>query len=227
MKRMESKIVEKNRAAEIAKNHCPVIYQEFKSINDCIVPIYLEKDVNKKMNELVNHPTLYYRVREDENNFYIFYMVYHAFDWSDIPIIGVLDSHRHDSESILIKKDKSSGITDWVTVAHYTFNYYPKTPIRLVYINAENHAIFHGSCIRHLKDQIYLRYSKFNLINLDEIDTKEVVRIKKEFKKSLVNFPSGLYDKKLLMQYPKRHSIGDIYDRPERLFSLLEIIKEK
>jgi hypothetical protein len=113
-----------SKEAELAaaKKLCPYIVQEIKDIRDFLTGIMLDTKDNMLavLHESIKHPTLYYRVTEDDRYTYAFYMTFHPFDWSDckIALIRKLDEHLFDTESFCIRCDKFTGIQDVATIHH-------------------------------------------------------------------------------------------------------------
>ncbi len=113
---------------KVAKYFCPRIVQEYKDIRDFLCPVMLDTKENMLsiLHEAIKHPTLYYKVSEDEEYIYAFFMTFHPFDWSDskIALIRKLDEHLFDTESICIRRSKYTGHTNIATIYHHTIKRY-------------------------------------------------------------------------------------------------------
>ena len=212
----------------IAGTYVPTIYQEYDSVFDLISPIRLEsvEKVIENFAEIVSLPTLNFGVREDSEFWYIYYMVYHPYDvsFSPIKIIRKLDSHRHDTEGILLRVQKSTGVTDIITVSHFLFKCARKAQ-RSVVIEANSHAIrpYNGTDLGPRGN--YMVYKLFDLVDLNTLqETGDWERIRSDISKT-ASMPDEQYDN-ILSGSPSGHRInkrGDIWNRPDRLCKSLEL----
>jgi len=228
-------IVKKN-AEKLAVKYRPIIYQEWKDIRDFLTPLILHNSAN--MLEEMKKPTLYYKVMEDGRYWYISTVVYHPWDWSDHPIwfIRKWDSHRHDTESILmrIEKKKSEGLSkkvpkganriDICTVFHSSF-IFKKYSDRQVYIEPEGHGIkpFNPKMLK--EDRNFIRYNKYDFVDWATIKEAEWEQLRKKLKG--VNLPDKQFDGQFKLRFRTKgemnHLPGDNWNRPDVLFRQAKI----
>jgi hypothetical protein len=211
-------VVDSKRALILARKYAPIIYQGWKSILDCIVPVQFgdANDVKSRLFREAEKPTLYYGVREDRYYYYLFYMIYHAFDWSSsrVWLIRVLDSHRHDTESVLFRvhKSKLNGPIDVCTIFHHEFIFEINTDRRVV-IEPEGHGIKPYTKMKPTRN--YLVYQHYEFFDLNTLDRKEWNSWKREFNGA--KMPDEHYDR----AFPRRgHKKGDIWRQPNRVFEI-------
>ena len=220
--------VTKEQSFNLAMHHHPEIYQLYKDpLYDGLTSIQLgdKKNIIKNLNKLIIDPVLYYGVKEDETYYYIFYMLYHPFDWAQCKInfIKNLLSHRHDTEAILIRTHKENKECDLVTVYHKSFKFAKKVefPVKIL-INSCSHAI---SPLKTLKKDNYLFYNNIeNLEDINEWDNKYWDECKKELNKEGALMPDQMHDTFLYLSCISdrrdeyKHKLGDIWNRPDCLF---------
>jgi hypothetical protein len=229
---MSVSIVQGKLAGKLAAKYTPVVYQEFTDIRDCLTPIILDSFMKKHSDDLllaaIVQPTLYYKISEDENWLYCFYMTYHPFDWSNFSIefIRKLDEHRHDTESILMRVAKKStgtvkkGRVDICTVYHKSF-LFENDSDGSVYIQAEGHGIKPFNFNELDKEKNLLRYNSFDLVNWSVIPNNAWATYRKFFS-SKVNLPDEQFDSRMRKRFTRSCKVGDIWHRPDVLFNLAE-----
>lgn len=221
-------VVEPGQAARIANDNRLTIYQKWGQVKDCLTPFLCGKltDEQASVAEWASQPTVYYAVREDETYWYVFNLLYHTFDYSTSTwsIIQKWDSHRHDTEGVLLRVSKETNVADICTVAHSSF-FFRRNSDRRVHVEKGSHAIrpFDAGLVKD--DANYLIYKKYDLVNLLSIDPKRWEEIKAEFRLSGVSAPEDQSDNILrLMTVNRRHKhlIGDIWYRPDMVFIVAE-----
>lgn len=214
-------VKDKSRAMTLADSLCPKIIQEWSKIFDFLSPIQLGSmdEVIARLHSEISKPTLYYSVREDDEHVYVLYMTYHAYDYSlsDIIIVKELDSHRHDSESILIRYNKETQKCDMITVCHNTFKF-ESPSLREVCIERGSHAIRPLSEKKPRGNFITYQPGMIDLFRIEDWDIEYIQRLQKSFHK--VNLPWQQYDERLIGSPSGRmvNKRGDIYHRPNRVF---------
>lgn len=206
------------------------IYQEWESIRDFLTPLILEdiKDEAKHLLRLIKEiekPTLYYKVMEDDIWYYIAIVVYHPWDWSDHPIafIRKWDSHRHDTESILmrVKKKKIKLFprrVDICTVYHKSF-VFKKHSDRQIYIQPQGHGIrpFKPKMLK--EERNFIRYKNYNFVNWANVKKPEWEELRKRL--NGINLPDMQHDTMMKLRFrrdPDNHRPGDNWKRPDVLF---------
>ena len=224
-------VLKGKRAFEIAQKYQPTIYQEFMDVRDCITPVIMEKDLLVyNLLDTIKSPLLYFLASETTTHFYVLYMVYHAFDYSKcgISIINKLDSHRHDTESMLVGIEKSTGFMTLATVSHNSLNFAKDLHKSDVFIEAATHAIYpYDGELFKLK--MVMVYNQYNLDNFGDYTKEELDTLEKGLTASSgVNFPTTMCDNILRLQTTNqsnndlRHEPGDIWFNPERVFRVAE-----
>lgn len=202
-----------DRAEMLAKRFQPIIYQEWKSIKDFPTSLMFddEKTMESNLAWAISDPTLYYRVSEDDDHIYAFYMVFHPFDWSSskIGFIRKLDSHTYDTESFCVRWSKLYGELDIATVYHYSIKkqFCVKWPI--VRIESEGHAIMpYDPEHESINTNNYAVYTKNNvkLCNIDTIPVAQWYQIKKIVNGKGVDMPD------------QQAEHGDMFNHPDKLF---------
>lgn len=244
---MSTELFDEKKELELAKEYCPVIFQQFEDIRDFLTPIILKgvkkSDIPEVLMDSITKPTLYFKVMEDSNWYYLAYMTFHPWDWSDrkLPFflkgwIDKMDSHRYDTETILIRVAKNTGWgrrkgkKDICTVSHHFFKFM-KDSSGAVMIESQGHGITPYEQT-HLKeeDKMMMVYSpkNFTLIPYKELDWEA---LRKEFNPK-VNMPDQQSDNILLKRFKwdwdstgGRAEKGDIWNRPDILFRHAEIAK--
>lgn len=214
-----SVVIESELARSLAIHFSPTIYQEWSSIKDCLTPLVLDKDVMlEKLAEIIEEPTLYYSIREDDDHWYAYYMKYHPFDWSNsgFCLIRLLDSHKHDSEGMLFRIQKKSERIDVVTVYHYDF-LFASSIDRKVTIEREGHGIYPYSLYKPVGSNLV--YKSFSYVNLNDQNKRWWNEVREAFggnaKMPDEQFASRVLGSPSLRRKNKR---GDIFLRPEVLF---------
>jgi len=232
-------ITDKKTAKTLAAEYCPIIWQELEAAQDFITPVLLgdirPDGLSATILRYLRTPTLYYRVMQDSKYTYLLFMVYHPFDWSDcaIPIVNKLDSHRHDTETILLRVAKPGnwGLKkrrmDACCVFHKSFKF-KRNSSGDFFIEAQGHGISPMSSDYVNADRNIIRYSHFDLVNFENIPQDTLLGWKDEFNKQGVNFPDQQYDSFMRRHFWRskrddlRHDIGDIWSRPDRVFHCAE-----
>jgi hypothetical protein len=219
-------IVQKDEARKIASAYCPIIYQEFSSILDLVTPFIFgsSESAKRSLPCEVENPTIYYGVREDEMWYYIYYLVYHPFDWtsSKFWLTKLLDQHRHDTEGILFRVSKlHENHVDACTVSHFRFLFETNSD-RRVCIRRESHAIqplTHG-----YPSGNYVIYTPGSYV-LSHLRDFDFERLHMELKK--VCLPDSQYDSGFIDSASKRivNKRGDIWNRPEIVFDTAQKLK--
>jgi hypothetical protein len=217
-----SEIVTGKRGNKLASIMRPIIYQEYTDIRDLITPFIFgtKEESEKLLPSLVDSPTLYYGIREDEDWVYAYYLVYHPFDWTSTTFMKSFDEHQHDTESILVRFHKKDGRVDIGTVSHHAI-YFQKNSSRKVTIEAETHAILPFE--KKPPGGNYLIYQLYKFIDLNKFNDEDwnLMRdglgghasMPQEQKDSILS--SGMHGR-------KRNKPGDIFLRPEVLFKSAE-----
>lgn len=213
-----SEIIIGKRGYRLANIFKPLIYQEFTDVKDLLTPLIFlpPKEAEDVIAHRVDQPTLYYGMREDEDWFYAFYLVYHPFDWTSSSFMKSWNEHQHDTESILIRQHKEDGRLDIGTVNHHHI-YFQKDSSRKVTIEAETHAI------RPFEQQPpggnYVKYQIYKYIDLNDFTNSDWVWMK-EGLGGTASLPHEQKDSILSsgLQGRKRNKAGDIFLRPEVLF---------
>ena len=215
-------ITKNNRAKQLSWMFRPIIYQEFESYKDLITRILVKKSDRKIESVLkeARKPTIYYSVLEDSSFYYIYYMVYHPFDWSKFPIpcLRSLDEHDHDTEGILLRVHKSNPVdkhlpVNMVTVAHNTFLVQPRAKGK-VCIKSGSHAIYPYEQSTPITN--HLIYYDYKLENMRKWSNKEWERMRACLKG--VNMPDEQFCSAWLST--EWHSVGDIWNFPNKIFDL-------
>lgn len=243
-------ITDPKRAYYIASKCKAIICQEWKSVKDGITAVALGSapKVLSNLMALVDDPVLYFSVRENDEVYFIMYMVYHPFDYSefnfDFPLVGEAisgliqkwDSHRHDTEVFVLKKYKKSNRVDCISVFHYQFIF--KKGIEsdkkvYILIQKEGHGIkpitkedFIKTCLS--KD--VRTYHKYRLENMLEWTEKNWENLRKEFNSYGVKMPDEHYDGVLKLnthigrvkRLKGSHLPGDLWYKPELTFNQME-----
>ena len=190
------KKVESKKAHEIAHQYRLTIYQEWSGALDGITSFqfgFYPDKIMKNLLDIIDNPVLYFAVQEDDEFYYINYLIYHPFDWADykVPVIGKIvnetfnrwDSHRHDTESVLLQVNKESGIINIVTVSHYShifgWNIKPE-----IIIASHSHAIRPKKDEALYGDKMYRVYQplSYRLENMFGWSDSKTESIKKQLK---------------------------------------------
>lgn len=239
------KKVDSKLAHEKAHKYRLSIFQEWSGALDGITSFQFGLDTKKikdNLLELIDDPVLYFAVQEDDEHYYINYLIYHPFDWADykVPIIGKvlkindylnrLDSHRHDTESVLLQINKETGLINMVTVSHYShiFGWDVKPEI---IIESHSHAIRPKGDEKLCDDRMYRIYQplSYRLENIfdwsdnkkDEIKNQlklhgDISWLDEQFDGILKNTTAtGRYRSQGLQHLP-----GDIMNDPDKLIKI-------
>lgn len=172
----------------MARRFCPEIYQEWKSIKDFLTPIILDERpiMEEALYWLIDEPTLYYKATEDNDFLYIYYMLFHPFDWSDskIGFIRKWDSHLFDTEGLCIRHAKYTpqGATDIATIFHNTIKSEENVGIPQVQVQAEGHGISPGRFYANVGN--YVVYNR-RTITLEDMGGVERTHAWTRFKRIL------------------------------------------
>jgi hypothetical protein len=223
---MESRIItDNNRASVIAHLLRPQIYQEWSSIKDFLTGIVMGKEQStlEILPSLIANPEVYYRTSEDNDYYYAFYMLFHSFDWSSFPIgfIADLDSHRFDTESILVRAKKAYFPViqgDIATVSHKSIKF--KGDIRkvTVFVEKEGHAIKPFEK-RYLSTAKYTVYNEYKLESFDDMLWSQWRLFKRVLRLHGVGGPDELYDSRWLYSpFGIRHYREDMFNHPNKIF---------
>lgn len=210
----------RKKAHSLAQRFSPKIHQEWKNLKDSITKLVIaDRDVLEMLlPSLVSTPTLYFRIMEDNNYYYAFYLVPHVFDWSDFPIkiIRELDSHLFDTEALCFRVSKKDHFdVDVATVAHSRF-YFGRAESYEVFIESEGHGIYP---YENQKSKVEVIYDKYRLENLDRMTARQWELIQKALGPK-AKIPHEQADSKLLKG--KKHRKGDMYLRPNVLFEIAD-----
>jgi len=202
------------RAENLARRFQPFIYQEWKSIKDFPTSLIFDEEKTMEANLVwaINTPSLYFRMSEDNDYFYAFYMVFHPFDWSSskLGFIRKLDSHTYDTESFCIRWSKLHGGYDLATIYHYSIKTkFGLGTIPCVRIEAESHAIMpfnpERESINTVKYAVY-HPNDFKLVNIDTIGLVQWKQIKNILHRAGVDTPDTQTEH------------GDMFLHPDKLF---------
>lgn len=234
-------ITDSVKARQQARVVTPVIWQEFQSAKDCLTPIIVggikANSIPAVLLRGMKAPTLYFKSMEDSEWEYTHFTIYHPFDWSgsSISFIRDWDSHRHDTEGILIRRSKRPGRIsrkhriDACTVFHNSLQFQRNSDLQF-HIQAQGHGIRDAG--KNVKaDRNYLRYSNFDLVDWGNWPGEELAKLKREFNRTGVNFPDQMYDSSMRLRFSNpayngglTHLPGDIWYRPDILFECAERI---
>ena len=210
---MAQLVNDRERAEILADRFQPIIYQEWKSIKDFPTSLMFDDEAQMEKNLFwaINDPTLYYRISEDDEYFYAFYLVFHPFDWSDskIGFIRKLDSHTYDTEAICVRWSKVHGVMDIATVFHNSIKTKMNVDSTLVWIEAEGHGI------RPFEEKLMVRAERFTvyshdsckLVNIDSMSPAQWERMKEILNSKGVDMPEQQAEK------------GHMFTDPDKLFA--------
>lgn len=237
-----TKIQNHNKAIKLAKEYHPIIYQEWINIYDFITLMMLDKYPDnlqwytRILSKKINSPTLYFKAMEDLSWYYLSFMVYHFWDWSNNSIYFIKDlcSHQHDTESILMRiSKKPCGLfskkpkIDICTVFHKSF-IFKKNSDRKVIIQPKGHGIrpLESGNLEKSKYNI-IKYTIFDFENLTMKTDSWWTDIKKKLNGT--NTPNEQYDtimraKFCTNRYLHNHEPGDNWNRPDILFEHAKIL---
>lgn len=236
---MNWRVIKTPSAKLLATKFCPIIAQEIKSIKDFPTGLILAppEDAMAVLPSVFLSPTLYYRVSQDDNYIYIFYMIFHPFDWSDSPlgIIKDLDSHQYDTESVVFRlPNQPNKPIDVATVCHYYFRYkryssdLPQKYWSKLYIEACGHGIHPwGENPRKFEEKPMIMTYNRKSIKLESLDehNRTWVRVKNVLNENGVDFVDQQTDWTLRKcnEFPDlSHKRGDMFNRPHILFERAE-----
>jgi hypothetical protein len=222
---MELKILSGKKAKELAIQHCPVIIQEWKSIKDFPTQFVVDTPENMERNLpwLISQPELLFKVSENDEYYFIYYIIFHPFDWSDsgIPLIKKLDSHTFDTESILLRISKHSGYNYIATRYHNQLLFSDAGVSPVVYVEAEGHGIIPEENYDDQEDINLAVYRAECIIFTDitQLKTSQLTFIKDALMKAGVDTPEeqgdGLW---LLSPFGTQHKRDDMFNHPDKLF---------
>jgi len=229
-------IKDDSESKELVSKYRPIIYQEWKDIRDCLTPLILGgvQDETSRLTDIINgikQPTLYYKVMEDDSWYYVATVVYHPWDWSDHPIafIRKLDSHRHDTESILMRIEKNKAWLgprriDICTMFHTSFMF-KRHSDRKVHIQSEGHGITPFNPKKLKEECNFIRYTQYDFVSWANVKKPEWEELRTKLKG--VNLPDRQFDGQLSLRFRSRgemnHRPGDNWKRPDILFRQAEI----
>lgn len=210
------KILDAKQAKKLAHRFCPVVVQEWKRLED--FPSVLNFDSEERMRKNLvfgmREPALYYRMSEDAFYYYAFYMVFHAFDWSDskFAIIRKLDSHVYDTEGLCFRISKVTGNCDLATIFHHDIKVQANSG-PMVWIDAEGHGI-RPYRQEYISDHAYSVYppKAFNLYNLDSLTKSTYDRITKLLNDGGVDAPHQQSEDGILFTAPHTFFSNEIGD---------------
>jgi len=230
-------ITDNEESLTLAKTYKPIIYQEWQDIRDFLTPLMF-KTVNGEsiltderqqlldIIEEIKKPTLYYKAMEDQYWWYICYVVYHPWDWSDHPIgfIRKMDSHRHDTESILLRIERSRPLFGrrgiGICTVHHSSFIFKRHSDRQVYIQPQGHGIKPLEPKMLKEDRNFIRYTNYDFVNWANIKKPEWEKLRQKLKG--VNLPDKQFDGQMNLRFRNRgednHRPGDIWKRPDALF---------
>lgn len=205
----------------LATFYAPKIYQEFNSVFDLITPISLQKveEVIKDFAKIASRPVLYFGAKEDSTYYYLYYMVYHPFDisQSSIKLIRKWDSHRHDTEGVLIRANKVTNKRDAITVSHCEFLTQKGFDGRLV-IEANGHGIRPYNETGPSGN--YVVYENYEFEDLGQYPKSKWELLRSNFGGG-VKMPDEQHDTGIGNIRNNRR--GDIWNRPDVLFKNLKL----
>ena len=222
------KVVNPRKALVLARKWKPIFIQEFKSPLDLICPIQLTES-----QIIPEEPEIYFSVKEDESFYYIFYMVYHYADYSDLPfLLKELDEHRHDDEGVLlaISKKYNSRMAS-ASRAHSKIlfddssrnfgNNEGKKWAATFYIEHGGHGINQYDIELNQHRHNSIRYKNYKLTNMHNQRVWKYLTkvVEPEFAKHGVSMPWRWNDNRLSRKYRKK-SEGLIWNDPAKLFRL-------
>jgi len=223
---MTVEVVEDARTRlELASKFVPRMEAEYGSVFDLISPIQLNKvdDVVKNFAVIVSKPTIGFGVKTDDTYWYIYYLVYHPWDvsFSQIKLFRKLDSHKNDTEGILLGVNKDSLSIDMITVSHNRFLVDWNSITRCVVIESETHAITPRSLGGPGGN--YLVYKVFDFMDLNLLSSQEWEVYRESMKPA--SMPDMQYDSILSSSPTGRlnNRRGDIWNRPDHLFKMLKL----
>ena len=209
-------ITHPNKAKSLAKKYKPIFTQEYGSPLDLFSQFSLGDWV------VPQEPVVYYAVKEDAGNYYIWYLIYHYRDYSTwIPPFKEWDEHRHDLEGVMLAVSKQDGYVWWhVARAHYELNpekyhYNYPTPLNF-WIEKGGHGIYSGY---YTKNDCALRMPDYKLINFLSVKCKKFVldSLAPAFKKNHVTFPWQWNDWRIRNKWGKRTD-GLIWRDPKKFY---------
>jgi hypothetical protein len=222
---MELKILSGKKAKELAIQFCPDIIQEWKSIKDFPTQFVIDTPENMERNLpwLISQPELLFKVTENDEYYFIYYTVFHPFDWSDsgIPFMRKLDSHTFDTESILLRISKHSGNNYIATRYHNEILFSEMNPAPVVYIEAEGHGII-PECDYDASDNINLAIYQAGCIiftDITQLKANQLKFIKDCLTEAGVDIPEEQGDIIWLMSpFGTKHKRDDMFNHPDKLF---------
>ena len=181
------------------------------------------ENMEANLDWMIEIPVLYYICREDEQYWYVYYLIFHPFDWSSSPVgfVRKLNSHLYDTEGICFRVDKKSGTKDIATIYHNSILFQANTT-RLVYIESQGHGILPPKHLNFKLSGAFKLYRyNYELVTLENITKDQWNEIKKKL--CGVNIPHEQGDTLWVRDsMGTRHRRGDMYLRPDRLFKKAE-----
>lgn len=233
------KLVNHKKAVKLAERFQPLICQKISGNKDYITPFLFMSDRKalKALVEKIYEPVLYYYVQENEEYYFINFLVYHPFDWSEckIKFIRDRDSHQSDSESITLRIHKIYEVIDICTVYHYSHKFAWNidtfeecTPI--VLCEDHSHALSPiNSLPKNPKKMIHYYYpgSYKRLEDIGQWDEGKLHIVRRGLRRHGVNWLTEQYDQDLKLKTcreddEERHDPGDIILNPDKLFRIAE-----
>lgn len=244
---MASKIVaDPTVIREVLKYNRPIVYQQWGGLKDAITFFVFgtAADVEQLLPTFAEHPAIYYQIREDETYYYVFFLLFHPFDWAN-PIFKLFKKimeHRFDTENFSFRIPKSNlKVRDCAAVAHNSVRFKRNAGIA-VYCESQTHAIrnlhttefcdvilywINNKCIANTKstNSGIRKYDKYELVDLNQVTSDMWQRIKKTIKGG-ASIPHDQYDSFMLRKQVRPiHRKGDLFLRPEVMFDRATIQK--
>lgn len=217
---MQVKNTKEKLAKKLAKKYKPIFIQEYGSPYDLFSRINLGDWVVE-----LKKPFVYMAVREDDTNYYIWYLIYHYKDWSNwIKPFRSLDEHRHDLQGVMLAVNKLTENVMWhVAREHYKLN--PRKNVvprkrKVFSITAGGHAIRHN-VEKITQDANYVYYMDYTLINILSKKGWNFIEnhVSPAFKTYGVDFPWSWNDSKIQKKFGLRTD-GLIWDDPREFYRL-------
>lgn len=224
------------KALAVANRFRITIHQYVQSPLDFIRSIELDRQTILDTLLIPELPVIPFMVQETDDYFYINYVIYHPFDWSDKNIPNILglkdfidkkDSHRHDTESLCMRVNRVTDVIDMVTVSHYSHIFAWDT-IPEVICDSQSHALRPKDWESLDDEKYHLTYRpySYSLSNIAEWNSEYLDNIKSEFRKHEVDWIDEQYDHVMKLQVNQgiykrfEHKPGDIVNNPENLFEI-------
>ncbi len=211
------KIVSSQKAKNLARDYRITFTQEYGG------PLDLFSQFNLGGWVCPEEPAVYFAVKEDAGNYYIWYLIYHYRDYSTwIPPFKEWDQHRHDFEGVMLAVDKESNRILWhVARAHYELNpiiTYDGMPYKNLqfWIEKGGHGIYRGF---YKKQKNSIIYRDYKLINFLSVKCQRFVEksLAPAFKDTGVTFPHQWNDWRIQRKWGKRTD-GLIWTDPNKFY---------